>query len=116
MKVYQVLDRAARLMDRLGKASHIREDYRGRVCALGAIYEAANLSRWSGEHHPAIAAMASVLPTAGMGDDCTVALWSNTHTKATIVAGLKAQAAILKARESAEAPVVVSEAVGECVL
>lgn len=109
MNAADILERAADEMQRRGKCAGDFSDDRGRVCAHGAIGLACGIPiglvqcRWpSGAGQSATQALTAFVPP--VPEDCwlsAVAQWSDTNDAPTVIAGLRAVAATLRAQSAA---------------
>lgn len=98
MNAADILERAADKMQRCGKCEGVG-GYRGRVCAIGALAYATDdlapeLSRSLVSDWPAYIALKSLV---GHVPD-----WSDKNDAPTVIAGLRAVAATLRAQEQTE--------------
>lgn len=126
MKMSETISRMADEIQRRGLANGAFEDGQGRVCTLGAakiiLGSSAACTKLGKDDEQKLAviirAIAGFLTTNNSWMGSKIANWNDSHTQEEVVSMLRTWAAILKAREAAETPVpvVVSEAVGECVL
>lgn len=101
MSPAEILDRAADEMQRRGKANGIRMNGSGQVCALGALQVAngvipSGLNICNGLPMEAANALGRFVSPGG--NWYCVAPWSNSNDAPTVIAGMRAVAATLRAQ------------------
>lgn len=120
MEAFEILERAADEMQRRGKCEGTRMNESGQVCALGAMQVASGFiprglniwDDWKEVRSDVINAMSPFLGTNKYGALAAIADWSNGNDAPTVIAGLKAVAATLRAQSPAQsqsAPALVTE-------
>lgn len=103
MLTSQVLERAANIMEARGKCAHAWiDEYTGACCIGGAIHLAGggwpwDLTSWALENTAAWQAVARAIPA-----EYNVHSYNRIHDTKTVVATLRACAAVERARENKE--------------
>jgi hypothetical protein len=95
MEAWEVLERAANEMQRRGKCEVQLVDDAGRVCAWGAISVAQGFEPQYSRCPLAVFNMLKLLAADHGGAVCA---WSDSNDEPTVIAGLRAGAASLKAQ------------------
>ncbi len=98
----EILDRAADEMERRGKATHGYCDAAGRVCVIGAIaaihgiaIDCGAMADWDSRCRETPEWRTKLMDAFGGG----VTIWSDANDAPTVIAGLRAVAATLRAQE-----------------
>lgn len=125
MRNWEFAERAAAIMETRGKCEWTQEDIYGRVCVVGAYLRIGiedTSSSMTRQMLNAISAAERII-TAEVGENDgilrPIVKWSDSHSQAEVVAGLKSAAAILRAQDNdaavaqwTEQPVVNRQAEG----
>lgn len=108
MRPSEILERAADVMQERGQCKGLTSNHLGQVCAIGAINVASGHRPIYIEDSPPRRAIHNGL--AALIGSYNIPAWNDANDAPTVIAGLRAVAATLRAQESQEQPVTMVEA------